>query len=168
MKLIQKQGLKRREFDLIEKDKCIAVLDKSNTGTKKWTVQLENLGHQKIIEESSKLAVWITGGCFLSFAIFFTAVNLADKDKSLDLWAWISIGSFFALWGIIILATPNKRELHLNGGMESLTFFLDSPSKKEVNDFVETVIEQSKNVLLEKYAKIDPDLPEETMINQLN
>ena len=133
MRLIQKQGLKRKEFEIREDHSCIDVLNKSKSGTKKWTINLEDLGSLKMIEESSKFPAWITGGVFLSFAIFFLSVFLANGDESLNLWSVISISSFFAIWGIIILLMPNKKEVHLHGGIESLTFFLDSPSEKEAS-----------------------------------
>ena len=54
------------------------------------------------------------------------------------------------------------------GGATNLTFFKDSPSMEEVSAFISEIIRLSKQQLLNKYAKIDAELPEETMFTQLN
>ncbi|ADV49836.1 hypothetical protein I2486_12480 [Cellulophaga sp. E16_2] len=50
--------------------------------------------------------------------------------------------------------------LTLSGGYVNLRFFLDSPSKKEVEIFVDTLIKLSKEKIKAKYSRIDADLPE--------
>ncbi len=60
------------------------------------------------------------------------------------------------------------KELHLIGGSSSLTFYQASPTKEIVEEFVNEVINRTRKLLLEKYGKVDPDLPEETQMNQLN
>lgn len=166
MKLEQKQGLKRRSFEVFG-DK-LKVVYKTTSETKEWTVEIESVGHNTLIEKQSRVAGIITGMLFLAFGIFMLAAYLADKEKSLALWAVIAIILFYLFLGLLILAFPVKREIHLTGGMTQLTFFVDSPSKEEVNKFIEYLINTSKKLLLEKYAKIDIDLPEDTMLNQLN
>lgn len=62
---------------------------------------------------------------------------------------------------------PLKKELHIVGGHNTVTFFLDSPSSNEVLSFANYLIQKSTQIIVQKYSKIDPDVPEETMINQL-
>ena len=49
-----------------------------------------------------------------------------------------------------------------------MTFYLNSPSRLEVEFFVDTIINLSKKSLKDKFSRIDPDLPEETFMNQMN
>jgi hypothetical protein len=79
--------------------------------------------------------------------------------------------SSYVIFGLVIglsLFSPLKKEIHLVGGSVGLTFFKDSPSLEEVNAFISEIISLSKQLLLNKYAKIDSELPEETMFTQLN
>ena len=69
--------------------------------------------------------------------------------------------------GLLAFLSPMRNEVHLVGGAQQVTFLLDRPSKKEMEDFIEEIIKRSRKILLEKFGKIDPDLPEETQINNL-
>lgn len=44
-------------------------------------------------------------------------------------------------------------------------FLLDSPSQEEMDNFIAEIIKRSRKILLEKYGKVDADLPEETQFN---
>jgi hypothetical protein len=67
-----------------------------------------------------------------------------------------------------LLLIPLKKEIHIVGGAITLTFFKDRPSKNEVEFFINEIIRISKQLLLKKYARIDPDIPEDVMMTQLN
>ena len=166
MGLSQKQGYKRCEFDL--QGDSIHVKLKTLSATKEWSVKLENLGDQIAIERNTRKMAIVFSILSGAFGIFFIAVNLADKKHTLELWAVIAIGLFYLLISGIISQIPSTREIRIVGGRESLTFFLDSPSEEEVKEFVELVIRRSKEVILSKYFTMDPDLPEESMMKQLN
>lgn len=165
MKLEQKQGLRRRTFEVVGDQ--IKLMYKTSSETKEWTVNLDSIGNKILIEKKSRKGGILLGGFFLAFGIFFIAVNLADKENTLALWAWIAIGAFYLFLSILIFAVPLKNELHITGGYSQLTFFLESPSREEVDRFVEKLMLKSKKLILERYSKIDPDIPEETMMNQL-
>ncbi len=166
MRLEQKQGFKRRTFEVVE-DKLKQTY-KSLSEYKEWTVGLETIGTEIFIERKSRKGSIALGGFFLVFALFFLAVNAAAKDSTIDPWNWIAIGGFYLLFSSIVLLTPLKNELRISGGYSQVTFFLDSPSQKEVESFANKIIDKAKQITLDRYSRIDPDIPEETMMNQLN
>lgn len=60
---------------------------------------------------------------------------------------------------------PLRNELILTGGSAQIMFLLDSPSQEEMDNFIAEIIKRSRKILLEKYGKVDADLPEETQFN---
>lgn len=165
MRLEQKQGFKKRTFELVG-DK-LRMTYKTSSETKEWSVNIDSIGNEILIEKKSRKGGYFLGGFFLAFGIFFLAVYAASGDESLSLWAMISIGVFYLSLGSLIFFSPLKDELHITGGYSQITFFLESPSRKVVEDFANTLIEKSKSIILQRFSKIDPDVPEETMMNQL-
>jgi len=98
---------------------------------------------------------------------FFLAAYIVSGNDTLPIWAMITIGLFYLGIGALIFFTPLKNELHITGGYSQITFFLESPSRTEVERFANELMAKSKKIILERYSKIDADVPEETMMNQL-
>lgn len=165
MKLEQKQGIKRRSFELVG-DK-LKMTYKTSSETKEWSVNIDSIGNETLIEKKSRKGGYLLGGFFLAFGIFFLAVYVVSGNESLSVWAMIAIGVFYLGIGALIFFSPLKNELHIIGGYSQITFFLDSPSRAEVEKFANALIDKSKSVILERFSKIDPDVLEETMMNQL-
>lgn len=70
--------------------------------------------------------------------------------------------------GIIALKAPMNNTLTINTSHGNLIFYLDSPSRDEVEEFASVLIKKSKKSLVEKYSRVDFDIPEETFIEQIN
>ena len=104
----------------------------------------------------------------MGFLVFITIALYMSDDFMGNL--PVVIGSYVLFGGMIALAlfSPLKKEIHLVGGNINLTFFKESPSPEKVNYFISEIIRLSKQQLLNKYAKIDAELPEETVFTQLN
>ena len=167
MKITQKRGSKTQEFELIN-DSELLIKEKSFLNSKEWTVDIESIGHHKIVEEYSRNGLRIVGSCFILIALtswiaFFVEDNLNGEFDGL-IWG----GLFSVLLGITCFKAPLNNFLILNGGYSNLKFFLDSPSREEVEAFADKLIVVSKNKIREKYSRIDSDLPEDTFMNQLN
>lgn len=166
MKFSQKQRSKRCEFEL--KEDSISVKLKTISATKEWDVKLEALGDQTVtIRNTRKLAIFFSIFSAL-FGIYIIVINLSGIKHTLEPEVAITIGLIYMLIGWILSLIPSTRTITIVGGQQSLSFFLDSPSEEEVRKFIELIITRSKEVILEKYGMIDPDLPEEKMMNQLN
>lgn len=164
MKLEQKQGLKRRTFELVG-DK-LKMTYKTSSETKEWTVNIDSIGNDILIEKKSRKGSYIFGGFMLAFGIFMLAAYTLSHDNTISPWAIIFMGIFYVGLGLLITLGPLKSELHITGGIPVI-FFLESPSRIEVEEFANTLIEKSKTIILERFSKIDTDVPEETMMNQL-
>lgn len=166
MKLIQKRGEKTKEFELIANE--LFVKEKSLLSTKEWSVDIENIAHYKTIETHSKKGVNIIGIVFILIAILswvglFIEGN-SNGEKDVIIWG----GIFMLFLGIIALKAPMNNTLTINTSHGNLIFYLDSPSRDEVEEFASVLIKKSKKSLVEKYSRVDFDIPEETFIEQIN
>ncbi|MEX6627604.1 hypothetical protein PG913_08465 [Tenacibaculum pacificus] len=166
MKLRQKRGEKIKEFELINNE--LFIKEKSLLNSKEWSVNIENIAHHKTIETYSKKGVNIIGMVFilipiLSWIGLYIEGN-PNGEKDGIIWA----GIFMLIIGIITLKAPMNNTLTINTTHGNLIFYLDYPSKKEVEEFSSILIEKSKKVLVEKYSRVDFDIPEETFIEQIN
>ena len=167
MILKQKQGGKRKEFELIN-NTDLRIKEKQSGELKEWTVKLDMIGHSLVYQEATRKRFYIMSSFLVAFLVFITTALYMSDDFSGNL--PVVIGSYLII-GIIIslsLLSPLKKEIHLVGGSVNLTFFKENPSMQEVNTFITEIIRLSKQQLLNKYAKIDAELPEETVFTQLN
>ena len=167
MILKQKQGGKRKEFELIN-NTALRIREKESGELKEWTINLESIGYNLIYQESTRKRLYIMASFLAAFLVFITISLFLSDDFMGNL--PVVIGAY-VIFGLAIggsLFSPLKKEIHLVGGAVNLTFFKNSPSPEEVNTFISEIIRLSKQQLLNKYAKIDAELPEETMFTQLN
>lgn len=167
MILKQKQGGKRKEFEILN-NTTLKVKEKQSGELKEWTVNLETIGYNLIYQSATRKRLYILASILGAFLLFITVALIVSDDFWGNL--PVVIGSYI-LFGLMIalsLFSPLKKEIHLVGGGVNLTFFQDSPSDREVSLFINEIIRLSKQQLLRKYSKIDPEVPEEAMYNQLN
>lgn len=167
MVLKQKQGGKRKEFEILN-NSLLRIREKQSGELKEWTINLETIGYSIIYQSATRKRLYILSSVLAAFLVFITVSLFMSDDFMGNL--PVVIGSYILFGFMIALAlfSPLKKEIHLVGGGVNLTFFQDSPSSEEVNVFINEIIRLSKHLLLNKYAKIDPELPEETMLNQFN
>jgi len=167
MILKQKQGGKRKEFELIN-NTDLRIKEKQSGELKEWTVKLDMIGHNLIYQEATRKRLYVLSSFFAGFLIFITIALYMSDDFKGNL--PVVIGSYVLFGGMIALSllSPLKKEIHLVGGNINLTFFKDSPSPEAVNTFISEIKRLSRQQLLNKYAKIDAELPEETVFTQLN
>ena len=167
MVLNQKQGLTRREFEL--RDNVLKIKSESPFGdVKEWSVKVENLGEDKFYQSNSKTGITIFACLLCAFVFFMTVAFLVDTDKAQNIWVLLAIYALFGGPAIWIFLTPVKKEIHLLGGSSQVSFLRDCPSQQIVEKFIDELIQKTRKLLIEKYSRIDPDLPEDTQMNQLN
>jgi hypothetical protein len=164
MRLTQKQGLKRREFELI--GNRLKITHKSVSEFKQWNVNIEEIGDEIHIDKYTRKGAVIVAGCLLGFGTLFFVINKYVNDE-LTLNIFIGLGIIYLFIGLVILISPIKSELNIIGGMRTISFFLESPSQIEVETFANNLIRESKKIMFDKYSRVDSDIPEETMMNQL-
>jgi len=166
MILKQKQADQRREFELLED---VLKLKYATWGeVKEWTVNLENIGENIVYQSSTRKRIAIVSLFLVIFLIFITISLFMSDDFKGNL--PIVMGAYVICGGVMALGwfLPLKKEIHLVGGSVNITFYQDSPSRAETEGFVNEVIVRSKRLIVDKYGKVDPDLPEDTMIGQFN
>ena len=166
MILKQKQGGKRKEFEIIN-DSSLRIREKESGEMKEWTVSLESLGYNLVYKSATRKRLYIMASFLAAFLVFITVALFMSDDFMGNLPVVIVSYLIFGMIIGLCFFAPLKKEIHLMGGV-ALTFFQDSPSREEVNKFIQEIIRLSKKNLLYKYGRIDTDLPEETMMTQLN
>ena len=167
MKLEQKRGGYKRSFEL--KDSMLKTTYNNILSSSEWSIDIEHIGHEKEIKSYSRVGVHAVGYFFAIIAL--TAVlgiifdNTLDDDDSIT----IAVGAIFmAVLAITCFKVPMDNTLKLKGGTKDLIFFLEHPSRKEVEKFADELVRISKSVILEKYSRVDPDIPEEDFFRQMN
>ena len=165
MKLEQKQFFRKRKFEI--DNESLKIMSKDSSGVKEWVVNIENIGNEILIDKKSKIGAYLLGGFLISTSIFFLIVSYLQSDKP-EVLNTIIFGSFSFFVGLSIVLFPIKNELHIIGGQSKISFLLEYPSRNEVEIYANQLIKKSKTIIVKKYSKIDIDLPEETMISQLN
>lgn len=163
--LFQKRGFSRREFHLSEK--TVRVKTWSITKNQEFEVKLEHLGNQIVYESTPTIARNIVAGIFLSIPCMLLVISLIWPEQATTDQLILNFICWPLLVGIIYI-NPEKSDLHIVGGSHTLTFYQASPSKETVNEFVHEIIERSNRIILNKYGKVDPDLPEDTQMNLLH
>jgi hypothetical protein len=165
MELKQKYLFSTREFVLTDTE--IAVKQKTIKENKEWTVKLDEIGNKIYYHAQPKTPGYIAAAVFGVFIIILTIGFILDKNGKdyniliINYLIWVPIILFFVL-------KPAKKEIHIINGKYSLSFYQDKPGKVEVEQFVNTLLKQSKQYILDKYGHVDPDLPEDSQMNILN
>jgi len=167
MKLIQKQGSRRREFELTGNK--LHVKTRSMGERNEYSIDIEYIGEEKYYKTYSRVGPRIVGSVFyvimvISFIGFFQEENLTASENFGALLLGVVL---FGGLGTLAFLAPMRNELHLVGGSAQVMFLLNSPSKEEMENFINEIIARSHKILIKKYCKIDPDLPEEVQINNL-
>lgn len=163
--LSQKRGFSKREFVL--KEKTVHVKAWSITKNQEFEVKLEHLGGEIVYESTPTIVRNIVAGIFLLVPFSLLIVSFIWPEQATR----DSLIINFIGWPLLVSLMFLKREtsdLHLVGGAQTLTFYQASPNKKDVELFVKQIIEKSNQIILDKYGKVDPDLPEDTQMNQLH
>lgn len=165
MKLRQKYFFASREFDL--SDKSLAVKISTLKEKKEYSIKLEELGDEIISRSFSKVPGYIAASISTAIIIFMTFAFFLDKHNPdiniliVNYLLWIPLALFFTL-------KPVKKEIYITGGKYSISFYQDRPTKEELKVFIDTLLAKSKDCILDKYAKIDTDLPEDEQMKIFN
>ena len=105
MKLIQKVGFNKKEFELIN-DSEIIIKETSLLSSKEWSVDIEYIGHRKLVETNSRKGVQIIGTIFILIAIVCWITIFVEENLNGGIDGLIWGGLFMLLLGIICFKAP--------------------------------------------------------------
>ena len=167
MKLNQKQGSRHIEFEL--NGNKLHVKTRSMGEHNEYTIDVEYLGEERFYKTYSRIGTRIVGVFFYIMMImyiisFFLKDNRASSDNIWGLILGILLGGGL---GSLAFFAQLRNELHLVGGSAQVMFLLNKPSKEEMENFINEIINRSCKILIDKYSKVDPDLPEDIQIRNL-
>jgi hypothetical protein len=164
--LFQKRNFASRKF-ILDKQ-YLSIEHKSWKEEKSWKVRLDKIGNQKYyVKESNNpkiLSIIIIGTIFISCTILYIFFNKHTRDNTIST---IIIDSVVVLFGLLFIFKKVNNDINIIGGEQTLTFYNDTKNEKELNEFIDYVIQSANKYILDKYGKIDSDLPEETQLNIL-
>ncbi len=120
-----------------------------------YEISFENLENKKSVTSQ------VNHG-FLVFAFFFIVVGLLYLSSA-------NYGIFFFLLLIaititIIAFTTKKKIVKISGHQYNLELFFSKSNENEVRLFADEIINSSNKYLLNKYGKVDKDLPIENQL----
>lgn len=150
LKFIQKQGFTRNEFIL--SDDTLSVKQFTVSENKEWIVRLEDIGHQTTVEKDTsymKQGIYISLGLF---SLLFVIGNVADHSNHMKTWVWILLSTIWTWFAAVVYLSPLNNKLLLGNGSGVVEFLSDQPSEKEVQDFVNEIIQRSSLVIRRKYG----------------
>jgi len=168
MILEQKRGGYKKTFKL--EGNTLSVVENNILNSNEWSIHLEHIGHNKIVKTYSRLAINFIGYSFFAIAVIFCIAPFLDNGSgSHESISFLIFGlSFLIILGVVCLKAPMDNHLTIIEGKKSIKFFLDSPSRNEVEKFANELIRKSKKIILDKYSRVDPDVPEETFMGNLH
>ncbi len=147
-------------------DKFLVVEERSITEIKRKKIRLDDIGHKLKVEKVNEITTWPLFILLGLTSFFLVIINVIDHSQHFPIWVWIFM-SVSCIWlSTLFFITPRTNKITLVAGAELVEFMLDNPSEKEVRAFIEEAIKRSTNLLIRKFSP-DPDLPEETVLYQL-
>jgi|3_EtaG_2_1085321.scaffolds.fasta_scaffold24057_2 hypothetical protein len=163
--LIQKKGLQKKHYKILDDKLYINI--KSTQEHNEWICSLEELGLKKLYKKQSRIVLNIVVFACLIIVLsalltyIFAPEQIDQRTLYFNMGIWGFIGIFFSL-------IPTKNEIYLYGGIQDLSFFRNKPDEKTVDQFVDELIEHTKQFLKNKYAKIDKDLNKDLQISNFH
>lgn len=166
MKLEQKRAGYKRSFEL--KGSALKIIYNDILSSNEWSIAIEDIGHKKEVKFYSRVGINFVGYFFALIALLSTLAIFFDNRSDENIVTLI-VGIIFTIaLSILCFKIPLDNYLMLKGGIKDIKFFLNHPSRKEVEEFADELIKKSKKIVLEKYSRVDPDIPEEDFFKQIN
>ncbi len=164
MKLTQEKIFEKRVFTI--QNNGLDVNIESPKGNQKFLIPFEEVGTRKFYKSASKVVPYIVIAIFgiilliLTYSYVFTESSMNEGTFLVNIIVWPIII-------LIIFLSSKQKSVFLVGSQRSIEFFADVPSEQEVENFLDKLIITTKVYLKEKYGKIDLDIPEEILIQNL-
>lgn len=166
MKLEQKRGGYTKTFLL--DNNTLKIIEDNILSSNEWSINLEHIGHNKEVKVYSRVGIKTVGYFFLVIAFLYCIAPFVDNKSNENITLLISGVFFFLLFAVICFKVPLDDNLTIIEGHKKIKFFLNSPSRIEVENFADELIKKSKKIISTKYSRVDSDIPEETFMDQMN
>jgi hypothetical protein len=147
----------RQSFDIL--GSSVKVHRKGLFDEIEYEIPFDQIHNKMTIQTQINNNIIVTGIFFMVFSFLF----LLGTAQELTV-IFLSIGVIF-----VVAALINKKKAVIvpNYGGEAITLFFSSRNKNEVVEFGKQIIIASNNYLLQKYGKLDRDLPIAPQIEHL-
>ncbi|AMM51874.1 hypothetical protein TH61_12760 [Rufibacter sp. DG15C] len=165
--LKQRVLLTKKEFYLERTG--VKVISKSASENLEYTVKYEEIGFDQVKkQEKGALFPAIFFWLMVALDLFLLYDTYINEEGVAMQGFWAFAGLFFGAMAVMATMQINRKVIFLTGGSKVLELLSNNPSTQEVDAFIEALYERIKNVYKSKYAVIDPNLPEELMMERIN
>ena len=166
MKLEQKRAGYKQFFEL--EGSVLNIMYNNVLSSNERSIDLENIGHKKEIKTHSRVGINFIG-CFFALITLLSVFAIVFDNRSESDIITLTVGVIFTtIISILCFKIPLDNHLIIRGGVKDVKFFLDNPSRNQVEEFAEELIKKSRKIILEKYSRVDPDIPEEDFFKQIH
>jgi len=162
--LKQRNFLLTQIFEITDKSLSVQIRKPLNYFEGEFT--FEELGTKIVKIQKPFLPGIIGSGAMLLISLCFFSLYLANSREDPLYEVIICIGILTLLVTGSVIFHENVIRLFLHD-TRFVKFYANSPNKREVNDFLLQLKEQQKTYLLNRYAKADPYLSSEQMLDNL-
>ncbi|WP_010181802.1 hypothetical protein [Aquimarina agarilytica] len=167
MKLEQKRGGNKKVFELRNNNELF-IKEKTLSGIEEWSLYIEEIGNRKFVKIHSRKMLNVIGFIFVFISVLFFLGIFFAKEGEINNVVWV-LGFLFSLaMGFVCFKAPMDDKLILEGGKRDVHFFLDVPSRNEVEKFADVLLYKSKEKIIWLYSRIDSEIPEQQYIDQLS
>ena len=165
-RLIQRRVFSKKEFQL--KKNSVFVKDKTWREYLEYEIPLDQLGLRLFTKQDKGPLLGLVFFGLMTVAMGYVVVEAVLLEEGTNkIGLSIALFLFMLLFSVIALLSIKNTLIYLVGGEQALAFFHNSPSKEEVNQFIDYVIGAKKEKLKSQILKSAFDMPEEYFESQL-
>lgn len=157
MAFINRRYFTKQVFEI--QKSCLKVDVKNIFDAIEYEISYEQINNKKKIQTIVNHGLLITGFFFFVFGLLF---QIGPNDE-------LTAIAFFIAFIFAVFAFLSRKKVVTIDAYDGnkIELFFNNGNKQEVVEFANQIIEASNNYLLNKYAKIDPALPIDPQLNNI-
>ena len=160
----QKKGLNFRKFTLTNNK--IIVETRTYWKNNKFEIKLDRIGLDTHYQSDNTIVGKLFFGVCVAVVVLLLFGSIFSTGKDVKT---CSIGAgMFSLMACFAYFKPHNDDIYLVNGQYNLVFYRDIPNEKAVIEFIDSVKDQAKVYMKEKYTVFDSTTSDQDFYSRLN